>query len=400
MSRLFFPLLVLSLVACCIEVDISVPGFPDMATYFAVSEGEIQLTVAVNFVGFCFAALVYGPLSEAYGRRPLMVIGNLIMVLGAVGCVFAPDLPLLLLARFVQGVGASASAVVVFAMIADAYQGEKSARLIGVMNSFLTTAMALAPVLGGFINEAIGWRGNYSVVALVAVVSWVLLALYLPETRQERNIISMRKIITDFKKLLSSSRFMVYAIVPSTCGAAYFSFIACAAFLYQQTYQVNIVEYSLHQGIIVGAFSLVSSFSSNLSSRMGRHRSLLIGGAMGIGGALLMLTLSLLGECDAFATTLSMVLFASGAAIVYPLIFASSLEIFPDIRGAASSLIMSFRSLLISFSIALMGYFYNGTAYNVALIILGIMIVAFCLTLLILKFEKANIKADDQRAFG
>ena len=400
MSRLFFPLLVLSLVACCIEVDISVPGFPDMARYFAVSEGEIQLTVAVNFVGFCFAALVYGPLSEAYGRRPLMVIGNLIMVLGAVGCVFAPDLPLLLLARFVQGVGASASAVVVFAMIADAYQGEKSARLIGVMNSFLTTAMALAPVLGGFINEAIGWRGNYGLVALVAVVSWVLLALYLPETRQERNIISMRKIITDFKKLLSSSRFMVYAIVPSTCGAAYFSFIACAAFLYQQTYQVNIVEYSLHQGIIVGAFSLVSSFSSNLSSRMGRHRSLLIGGAMGIGGALLMLTLSLLGECDAFATTLSMVLFASGAAIVYPLIFASSLEIFPDIRGAASSLIMSFRSLLISFSIALMGYFYNGTAYNVALIILGIMIVAFCLTLLILKFEKANIKADDQRAFG
>ena len=400
MSRLFFPLLVLSLVACCIEVDISVPGFPDMARYFAVSEGEIQLTVAVNFVGFCFAALVYGPLSEAYGRRPLMVIGNLIMVLGAVGCVFAPDLPLLLLARFVQGVGASASAVVVFAMIADAYQGEKSVRLIGVMNSFLTTAMALAPVLGGFINEAIGWRGNYGVVALVTVVSWVLLALYLPETRQERNIISMRKIITDFKKLLSSSRFMVYAIVPSTCGAAYFSFIACAAFLYQQTYQVNIVEYSLHQGIIVGAFSLVSSFSSNLSSRMGRHRSLLIGGAMGIGGALLMLTLSLLGECDAFATTLSMVLFASGAAIVYPLIFASSLEIFPDIRGAASSLIMSFRSLLISFSIALMGYFYNGTAYNVALIILGIMIVAFCLTLLILKFEKANIKADDQRAFG
>lgn len=400
MSRLFFPLLVLSLVACCIEVDISVPGFPDMARYFAVSEGEIQLTVAVNFVGFCFAALVYGPLSEAYGRRPLMVIGNLIMVLGAVGCVFAPDLPLLLLARFVQGVGASASAVVVFAMIADAYQGEKSVRLIGVMNSFLTTAMALAPVLGGFINEAIGWRGNYGLVALVAVVSWVLLALYLPETRQERNIISMRKIITDFKKLLSSSRFMVYAIVPSTCGAAYFSFVACAAFLYQQTYQVNIVEYSLHQGIIVGAFSLVSSFSSNLSSRMGRHRSLLIGGAMGIGGALLMLTLSLLGECDAFATTLSMVLFASGAAIVYPLIFASSLEIFPDIRGAASSLIMSFRSLLISFSIALMGYFYNGTAYNVALIILGIMIVAFCLTLLILKFEKANIKADDQRAFG
>lgn len=390
MSRLFFPLLVLSLIACCIEVDISVPGFPDMAHYFGVSEGKIQLTIALNFVGFCLASLIYGPLSEAYGRRVLMVAGNFVMVIGAVGCVIAPNLELLLAARFVQGLGAAASAVVVFAMIADTYQGQKSARLIGVMNSLLTTAMAAAPVIGGFINEAIGWRGNYCVVAVVSAVSWVLLLVLLPETRQERSVVSWRKISGDFRQLLSSGRFMVYAIVPSTCGAAYFSFIACASFLYQETYQIDIVTYSLHQGLIVGAFSVVSSFAANIAAYIGRHKSLTLGGLMGIGGALLMLSLSFFGKSGAYSTTLSMILFSSGAAIVYPLVFASSLEIFPDMRGTASSLIMSFRAFIISVSVALMGYFYDGSARNVALIILVIMILAFCLVKLILKFERQD----------
>lgn len=391
MSRWFFPLLILSLIACCIEVDISVPGFPDMARYFAVSEGEIQLTIAVNFAGFCLAALVYGPLSEAYGRRPLMIIGNFIMTIGAAGCIIAPDLTSLLAARFIQGVGASASAVLVFAMIADVYQGDKSARLIGIMNTFLTTAMALAPVLGGFINEASGWHGNYAVVAFVTLISWVCLALHLPETRQDRNILSTQKIIADFKQLLLSNRFMVYAIVPSMCGSAYFSFIACTPFLYQETYQVTIIEYSIHQGVIVGAFSLVSSFAANLSSQIGRQRSLFLGGIMGVSGALLMLILSFLDQSSATSTTLSMVIFTSGAAIVYPLVFASSLEIFPEIRGVASSLIMSLRSLLISVCIAVMGVFYNGTTHNVALIILIIMGVAYGLTLLVLRFEKNDM---------
>lgn len=156
MQKLLFPLLILSLVVCCIETDMSAPSFPDMSKHFNVSKGMIQYTIAINFLGFCVASLFYGALSDSYGRRPIMVMGNAFMMVGALGCVWAPSIEMLLAARFIQGVGASTSAVVVFAMIADCYQGNEALKRIGIMNSALTIFMSVAPIAGSFLNQAIG----------------------------------------------------------------------------------------------------------------------------------------------------------------------------------------------------------------------------------------------------
>ncbi len=230
----------------------------------------IQLTIAYNFLGFCLAGLFYGPLSECYGRRRVMVIGNALLLIGAMGCVFAPSIQWLLVSRFIQGIGASTSAVVVFAMIADAYQGgDKAVKYIGIMNSVLTTLMAMAPVAGGFINEAVGWRGNYSVVAIVCLISWVLLFFMLPETRMERETFSLKKVLKDYKKLLTSSKFISSSLVPSLGYSAYISFVVCGSFLYMETFGMSTVAYALHQGSIVGAFSIVSILSGKLIGKFG-----------------------------------------------------------------------------------------------------------------------------------
>nr|WP_237349961.1 MFS transporter [Wolbachia endosymbiont of Cylisticus convexus] len=176
-------LLILSLIAKFIEIDISIPSFPDIVRYFNVSEGTIQLTIAYNFLGFCIGGLFFGPLSECYGRRRIMIIGNTFLLIGAVGCVVAPSVFYLLISRFIQGIGVSTS-VVVFAIIADSYKGDKAVKFIGIMNSVLTVVMAIAPVLGSFINEIVGWRGNYASVAILCLISWVLLLFLLPETKR------------------------------------------------------------------------------------------------------------------------------------------------------------------------------------------------------------------------
>ncbi|CAF2063232.1 unnamed protein product [Rotaria magnacalcarata] len=175
---------VISLLACCIEVDISVPSFPDISDYFNISDGLTQMTIAINFLGFCLSSVVYGPLSDCYGRRNVMLISNAIMLVGVIFCVFANSIELLLLSRFVQGFGASTSAVVVFAMIADVYETDKAAKLIGVMNSLITVFMSVAPIAGGFINGLVGFRGNYLVIALVSLISWLILYFKLPETKK------------------------------------------------------------------------------------------------------------------------------------------------------------------------------------------------------------------------
>lgn len=385
MQRMFLPLLILSIIACCIEVEISVPGFPEMARYFDVSESMIQLTIAYNFLGFCLAGLFYGPLSESFGRRKIMVLGNAFLLLGALGCVCAPTIEWLLVSRFVQGVGASTSAVVTFAMIADRYQGDKAAKLIGIMNSILTTLMALAPVAGGFINEAVGWRGNYGAVAMICLISWVLMLLMLPETKKDLQAFDLKKVLRDYGKLLCSAKFIRASVVPSLMYAAYMSFVACGSFLYMETFGLSMMTYTLHLGSIVASFSLVSFFSGRIIQKFGGRDCIIKGTALCITGAAGLLMLSLEAPDSPYLTTGCMILFCVGFAICYPVIFASSLEIFPEIKGTASSAIMSMRAFLVAALIGLMGYLYNGELIMVALVIMAAVIPGFFLTIQLLR---------------
>ncbi len=391
MPRFFIPLLIVSIITCCIEVEVSVPGFPEIASYFKVSDGAVQLTVAYNFLGFCLSSLVYGPLSEGYGRRKVMIAGNALLLLGALGCVLASSMPALLASRFVQGIGASTSAVVVFAMIADCYQGERAAKLIGVINSVLTSLMALAPVLGGFINEWLGWRGNYACVAALSLLSWVLLLMLLPETKHELKRLRMREIGKDFKALFSNPIFIASALTPSLLYSAYLSFVACASFLYMETFGLSIIAYALHQAVIVASFAVTSLFSGAFIQKLGGKGCVVLGMGTSLMSAILMVGAGWLVPHSPYAMTVLMTLFCIGFAISYPVIFASSLEIFPGIKGTASSAIMSMRALLSFALIGLMSYLYDGRSLTVSLVILLAILIGSIFAVQLLKanqFEK------------
>ncbi|WP_245609512.1 MFS transporter [Wolbachia endosymbiont of Trichogramma pretiosum] len=130
-------------------------------------------------------------MSECYGRRRMMIIGNTLLLIGAVGCIFALSVFELLISRFIQGIGISTS-VVVFAIIADSYKGNEAVKFIGIMNSILTVLIVIAPVLGSFISKIVVLRDNYASVAILCFISWVLLLLLLPETKKDRDIFSLK----------------------------------------------------------------------------------------------------------------------------------------------------------------------------------------------------------------
>ena len=389
MSQRLLPfLLIFSLIGCCIELDISVPSFPDMAHYFGVSGGVIQLTIAYNALGFCLSSLFYGPLSESYGRRNVMIAGNAILVIGAIGCVFAPSIPFLLASRFIQGIGASTSAVVTFAMIADTYKGGQAIRFIGIMNSILTILMAIAPVIGGFINEAVGWRGNYSIVAICCLASWILMFFLLPETKTNCEPFSFKKVRQDYGKLLSSGKFISASLVPSLLCAGYICFVASASFLYMETFNLSIITYSLHQSSIVGALSLISIFSDRIIKNVGAVECITKGIYLCLGGIFGFVIISLIAPNSPYLTTSCMIIFAVGFGICYPAIFASSLEIFPEIKGTASSAIMSMRFLLCAFFTGLASYLYNGHPIMIAIPVLSAIILGYIFTRIILKSDQ------------
>ncbi len=175
---------------CLHRTDVSVPGFPDMVRYFSTTEAQVQLTLSLNFFWFCIAGLFNGPLSDSFGRRRLMLIGNTIFLVGGIGTACANSIEVLIAWRFLQGIGASAAFTVVFAMIADAYQGAEASKWVERINALLTAAMAGAPILGGFLVESFGWRSTYGSVALLCLAITLLLALFLPETLKQRQPLS------------------------------------------------------------------------------------------------------------------------------------------------------------------------------------------------------------------
>jgi DHA1 family bicyclomycin/chloramphenicol resistance-like MFS transporter len=371
MPRYFLPLLILSLIACCIEVDISVPSFPDMGHYFKVEDGLIQLTIASNLLGFSLGSALYGPLSDSYGRRPIMVWGNAILALGAIGCVIAPTISILLFTRFIQGIGAAASAVIVFAMIADVYTSKiKAASLIGSMNAVFTIFMAGAPLAGGFINEVVGWRGNYGIVATICLISWICLVFALPETNKINKRLHFPKIRNDYRRLLTNYTFISASLTPSLLYSAYLSFIAQASFLYIETFGLSLIEYVLHQAFVVLIFAIVSLFSGKITKKIGPKGSITKGLVLSGIGAISLAILSLTGAQSPNLMTLLMSLVSLGSAISYPVIFAASLEIFPEIKGTSSSVIMSMRAFLCFGFVAINGCLYNGDPLRTSFIVL------------------------------
>lgn len=365
----FLPfLLCITLLAACVETDISVPGFPDMVRYFSTTEGHIQLTMSINFLGFCLAGLFLGPLSDAYGRRPVMLWGNVIFLIGAIGTATAPTLTTLIAWRFFQGIGASAAFTLFIAMIADAYQGERASHLASRLNAMLTAAMAGAPMLGGLLVETWGWRSTYSSVAVLCLVATILLFLFLPETNQNRQPLELKKILRNYKLLITSRDFIALALVPTVLCAGYMAFVSCAVFFYTEQLKVPLGLFTLHQGCVIACFSVVSFFGGKIYALVGARQAVVAGAIVNMVGASGLVLLSLLDSSSAMLFTLSMSMFSTGVALSYGPTFTASMEVMSEIKGTASSLNSSIRLIVMALLIGLAGYTYDGTFLPVATI--------------------------------
>lgn len=365
-SNVLSTILVFALLNSCIELEISAPSFPDIIMHFYLSQSDVGRTITYNLIGFCIGSLILGPLSDHYGRRKTMLWGNGILMIGAVGCVISSSFNMLLIARLLQGIGASTSAVIVSAIIADVYPLSKAERLYGVMNAIFTLCMAISPIMGGLLNETVGWRGNYGVVAVISISSWVLLYFFLPETKEKFEPLSFGKLVFHYNKMVFNSSFLRAATIPSLLYGCYLTFVSLAPFMYMKTFGTSAYIYILNQSIIIAAFAFTSAVSHKITFLVGPSKAVDLGLGLSILGSMLML----FSNESYYVLTAAMCLFCSGSAILYPIIFAHSLEIFPNHKGIASSLIISLRYLLCSCLTGLINYFYNDDIINFYLSIL------------------------------
>ena len=362
-------LLVFSLIVFAIEVDISVPSFPDMLKYFATTECCVQWTLSINFFGFCLAGLFYGPLSDAFGRRNIMLIGVSIFTLGSIGCALANSIENMLLMRFIQGIGASSGIIIVYAVIADIYSQEKATAFIGIMNSFLTIFMSIAPTIGSFLVQSFGWRSNFTVVGLLSLVVLLLLAVILPETHTDnRNSFNFRKIMQGYKELLTNKSYIIYASGPGFMLGAYLAFVASVPFLYINVFHMEQMIYGIHLAAVVMSFSIVSFVSGKIIKWLGMYECILFSGIICFILGFIIFILNIYQYLTPNIFTILMCIISVGVALCYGGTTVICLSVQTKNKGLSSSGLMSIRFLLASFTVLIVGMYYDGSFFPVTIV--------------------------------
>ncbi len=377
-SRLFLLVLVAATALGPLAMQIFLPSLPAIQADFGVSGAAAQLVLSLSMVAIAVSVLVYGPLSDRFGRRPPLIAGLAFFLLGSLISSFAPGIGLLILGRILQAVGGAAPMVLTRAIIRDIYGRERAASMIAYVTMAMVVAPMLAPVIGGYLTDLIGWRANFGFCVLAGLLIGALVVARLPETHHEPTALpGPGYMAATFGHLLRNRAFLGFALQVAFCFASFFSLAAAAPYVVIVVMERSASVYGLFFILISLIFMLGNFIAGRISHRVGVERMVRIGSVLGLAGTLLSLSSLLLFGWTPWALFGPCVVMALGNGLSVPNATAGAISVDPRAAGAASGLTsflqMSIAALFAQFA----GMWQDGTPYPM----LGFMIAAAAISL-------------------
>ncbi len=321
-------------------IDTYLPSFPDIARELGASSLQMQQTLSLYLLAFALSTLLYGPLSDSFGRRRIAVVALLIYTVSAVGCALAEGMEQLISMRIGQGLAASAGLVIGRAMIRDCYDGPQAQRVMARMMLLFAIAPAVAPVIGGWLHDWLGWRAVFWFLAGLSLLLLLLLLLGSGEThpRERRHSIHPVAVGRAYISAIVSGRFMGLALTFALMFGGFFLYVAGAPTLIYQHLGLGANDFGVLFIPIVGGVVLGSQIAGRLAGRITPQRTVGIGFAVSMTAALLNLLQSHLLEPAPFNVIAPAALYLTGMAIAMPNLSLMGLECFPHNRGMASAM--------------------------------------------------------------
>lgn len=335
-----------------LSTDMYLPSLPAIAAFFNTGAAEVQMTLSAFLFGFAAGQFVHGPLSDHYGRRPVLLAGLGLFAAATAACALAPSIEWLTAARFAQALGASGPIVLARAVVRDLYEGPRAGRELSRMGTIMGLVPALAPALGGVLQAHYGWRASFVVALACGLVLAAVVAAALPETlrRRPEGQLSLARIGGEFRIVIASRLYRVYVGLAALTYAGLFSFISGSSFVLQNLYGLGEIAFGLSFGTVVIGYISGTVLAQRLVGRHGLDGTIALGTACLAAGGLVMLAFALAGVASVFAVVLPMAVYTFGVGLVMPQTAASAMMPFPERAGAASSLLgicqMTFAALI------------------------------------------------------
>jgi MFS transporter, DHA1 family, multidrug resistance protein len=374
-SRIMLLLLVAMTGVAPISLYMLVPALPRLATSFGRDISIAQMTVSLYMVGIACSQIVMGPLSDRFGRRPVLLAGLALMVLASAACIFAQTLPQLIAARFLQALGGATGMVVSRAIIRDLYSRERISSMISLVIAVMMIAQMLSPLTGGLLETAFGWRSIFYVITVVSLVITVAIAVSLPETR--RNRLEAGGFRGDVGSLLRSRAFIGYVLCQVLASQIIFTFAGGGPYIVVTQMGRTGAEYGAWFATTGFAYLIGNLFCVRFAPRHSLERLIWFGLALQLAGSLLNLVWGITGINQVpswlFGTQM-LVMFAN--AFVMSNSAAGAISVRPEAAGTASGamgfLQMGLGSLLSQFGAYLGGHFATPAPLNAAVFALSL----------------------------
>ncbi|MEM8789105.1 MAG: multidrug effflux MFS transporter [Pseudomonadota bacterium] len=319
-----------------LNMNIFLPSLPSMADDFQADYAIVQLTVSAYLGVTAILQLIIGPLSDRYGRRPVMLVSLAIFMAASLGCVLAPDIVTFLTFRMIQA--AIATGIVLSrAVVRDMVSTDKAASMIGYVTMGMALVPMVGPMIGGVLDEWFGWRASFAATmtfgAAVAAIVWADMG----ETNRHRSA-SIRAQIRTYPELVTSRRFWGYALAAGFASGSFFAFLGGGPYVATDVLGMDPAELGLYFGLIALGYMFGNFLSGRFAERLGINFMMTLGGLVATAGMSLAVVLFLLGLDHPLSLFGSILFVGVGNGLTLPSANAGMVSVRPHLAGSASGL--------------------------------------------------------------
>jgi len=368
-----------------VTTDLYLPALPSLAGALNAPMSAVQLTLSALIICFGVAQLVWGPLSDRFGRRPILLAGLALYSLAAGGAALSPSIEWLVGWRALQGVGMAASVACGRSIVRDLYEPREGARVMSRALGGLGLVAMVSPLLGGLLARHLNWHAALGAVSLFGVVTLASVAWRFEETLSRKNprATELRQIAVNWRHILANRTFIAWTALLCATWGGLFTILASSSFVFIEVLGIGQIAF----GAVLATCSLSYIGGTFFCRFLLRHgnasRAVGVGAAFSLAGGLSMAGLSLAGVQSVWAVFLPMLLYSIGHGVHQPCGQAGAISPFPDSAGTAASL-SGFAMMATAFGVGLaLGRSMNGTVFPLTLGVggLGVCVAAVAWTL-------------------
>ena len=322
-----------------LAINLYLPSMPGMTVALGVDYAAVQFTLSVYLAAVALGQLIIGPISDRYGRRPVLLSGLVLYVVGSLVCMLAPSIGVLNMGRVIQAIGGCAGLALSRAIVRDIYTKNEAASMIGYVTMGMAVAPMIAPTIGGILEAAYDWRASFAFLAIFGALTLIVVFFLQRETNPYRGSSGgMNRVVKGYAALFRTPAFWGYALTAGFTASAFFAFVAGAAYVVIDLMGRTPLEYGMYFGLVSIGYIIGNFSSGRYAAKVGPHRMIHLGCSVAATAVVAMAVLHGLFPMAPLALFLPMLFVGIGNGLVLPSCLAGAVSVKPEVAGAASGL--------------------------------------------------------------